>query len=180
VPCRFSAHGIRYPRSPHRLVEVLTPLKSLRRFVSLSWHERRVLTEVVIRVLIARVAISTLPFRRIAPVLGRPRAVSRASPLPEQQHMIDTLAWATAAVERRFPRTCLAQAIAANAILKRHDIPRTVYLGMKKDTEGDWSAHAWLRCGGQILTGGPDTEGFAVVMTFTDDRWAAGSGRTLD
>jgi hypothetical protein len=65
--------------------------------------------------------------------------------------------------------TCLVQAMAGKAMLKRRGVPSTLYLGVAKDGETRLQAHAWLRCGARILTGWQEMERFKVIGTFAED-----------
>jgi hypothetical protein len=63
--------------------------------------------------------------------------------------------------------TYLVQALAAKIMLTRRGICSTLYLGAAKAGEG-LAAHAWLRSGSVIVTGGPGRERFTVISTFAD------------
>lgn len=62
--------------------------------------------------------------------------------------------------------SCLAQAIAAQAMLRRRGIASTVYLGLAREARYGLGAHAWVRSGGMILTGRAGHRRFHVVATF--------------
>ncbi|MGD8781902.1 MAG: lasso peptide biosynthesis B2 protein [Ignavibacteria bacterium] len=50
-------------------------------------------------------------------------------------------------------------------ILKKRNIPSTLYLGVKKD-DNKMEAHAWLRIGDKIITGKNVSEDFTVISYF--------------
>ncbi|TDG37689.1 lasso peptide biosynthesis B2 protein [Pedobacter changchengzhani] len=58
---------------------------------------------------------------------------------------------------------CLVQAIICKKILKRSGIKSTIYLGVKNDNNKKLLAHAWLKFGDKILTGGAGHKEFNVV-----------------
>ena len=64
---------------------------------------------------------------------------------------------------------CLPQATAAKWMLKRRNIPATVYLGVMKDESRPekLAAHAWVRCGEFILTGAKGHQQYTVVSKFS-------------
>jgi Transglutaminase-like superfamily len=74
--------------------------------------------------------------------------------------------WAVEAAARALPwhPVCLPQAIAATAMLRRRSINSTLYLGV--DPADRLDAHAWVRVGPVIVTGGPTIDRFTVVSTF--------------
>ncbi len=81
------------------------------------------------------------------------------------------LAWAIQAVGRRTPwvSTCLMQALAAQRMLRRRNIPATVYLAMLaggRKTSDPLLAHAWVRCGDRVITGQCDESQYRVIATF--------------
>jgi hypothetical protein len=49
-------------------------------------------------------------------------------------------------------------------MLRRRSIPSTLYLGINP-AEG-YDAHAWVRAGALIVTGGPRQDRFAIVSSF--------------
>lgn len=67
---------------------------------------------------------------------------------------------------------CLPQAVVGQWMLKRRNIPGTVYLGVMRNAVNTdkLAAHAWLRCGKIILTGANGHHQFTVVSTFSTDR----------
>ncbi len=62
---------------------------------------------------------------------------------------------------------CLAQAISGKMMLRRRQIPSTLYLGVAKKEDGDLNAHAWLLVGEIIILGGFGLKEYAIVSTFT-------------
>jgi hypothetical protein len=54
-------------------------------------------------------------------------------------------------------------------MLKRRNIPATVYLGVMKDESRPekLAAHAWVRCGEFILTGAKGHQQYTVVSKFS-------------
>lgn len=61
---------------------------------------------------------------------------------------------------------CLDQALAAQRLLTRRHLPSTLYLGMIKNESGQWTAHAWVRCGSIWIVGYQPNQAYAVVATY--------------
>ena len=62
---------------------------------------------------------------------------------------------------------CLVRALTAQKLLKKRKLHSTLYLGVRQDEEGKMLAHAWLRWGKFIVTGGnEDLSKYAVVSKF--------------
>lgn len=53
-------------------------------------------------------------------------------------------------------------------MLKEKDVSRTIYLGVKKDENNTMLAHAWIRCGKYVVTGGANKCEYTVVAKFTN------------
>ena len=142
-----------------------TPVKFFRR----SALEQRLFLEALSWLAISRLAILVVPFRRIAPFLGHTMAETPIGPL-EFPFLAGRVSWAVQTASRYALRDskCLAQAIATKMMLKRREIPSTVYLGLLKEGCNGLSAHAWVRSGDKVLTGASGHRQFRVVATFGD------------
>ena len=135
-------------------------------FIRLSAAERSDLIEAVALCALAGVLIRVLAFRRLAARLGRHMAVSPATIDAATSAEVARIRWAVGAAARHLPwrPVCLPQALTAQWMLRRRGIPSTLYLGA--DPARDYDAHAWVRAGATIVTGGPREERFAVVASF--------------
>lgn len=148
-----------------------------RRFRQRSTLEKALFIEAVVCLGVARLAIRFLPFCRIAPFLGRAmlETPNKSSPIVAPGLQVS---WAVRTAGRYTPweSKCLAQAVAAKMMLKRRRLPSTLYLGLSKDGEKGLRAHAWLRCGDRILTGGPIHRHFTQIAAFGDTPGCPGGG----
>jgi hypothetical protein len=133
---------------------------------------KAILVEAALALATARVAIMIFPFRRIAPGLAKATPQQMTARDPELAQHVRLTAWAIQAAERRLPwkSSCLVQAIAGKWMLRRRHVPSALYLGVDKGAEKSLEAHAWLRAGGVILTGGPGHQRFSVIATFEEPR----------
>ena len=62
---------------------------------------------------------------------------------------------------------CLVRALVAQKLLCKKKLETTLYLGVRQDENGAMLAHAWLRWGKGIVTGGDvDLKKYAVVSKF--------------
>ncbi len=126
------------------------------------------LVETLVSLTIARVLVLALPFPALAKRLGEHMAESGTADHPARQPFLTSLTWAVEALSRRLPwrSQCLEQALAAQMLLCRRKIPHTLYFGARLK-EGRLEAHAWVRCGGRLVTGDIG-EGFGVVSSFAE------------
>ena len=150
-------------------------LKSFRDIPS-KWRrrsrvERLLLIEAFLLLGIARLAVLALPFKRLAVSLGRHMNEADAQISTTDLNRARQVGQAVRSAVNYTPweSVCLPQAVAAQWMLKRRHIAGTLYLGMAKDETRPekLAAHAWLRCGGLILTGGAVHRQFTVVSTFS-------------
>jgi Transglutaminase-like superfamily len=59
--------------------------------------------------------------------------------------------------------TCLATALVAQAMLQHHGHDARLRVGVRRDANGAFRAHAWLERDGRVVVGGP----LAVVDSYT-------------
>lgn len=142
------------------------------RFWRLDRERRLILLEAAWTVAAAQAALRLLSLRRLAPRLGRAVDPSlKAALTGDQLRRARLVGWA---VERLSPRRpwrakCLAQAVSAKWMLQRRGLPSTLYLGVDHGETTWLEAHAWLRCGGEFITGEPQHERFQVIASLTED-----------
>lgn len=135
----------------------------------LDWAQRGLLLEATLWLGVARLGLLLVPFRRMAPWLGAHMAQTVEHVTAREAALAADVGWAVQAMARRTPwqSACLAQAISAKAMLRRRGVPSTLYLGLARDEEGTLTAHAWLRCGALVVTGG-DHDDYTVMSSFAD------------
>lgn len=118
----------------------------------------------------ARLMVLLIPFRFIAPLLGKNvPAGEYPVQLPGDNKLQQQLSLAISRAVYRSPwRTkCLEQAIAAKIMLKYRRISSTVFFGINKpDQHTLINAHTWLVSGGLIVTGGRHIDSYNVIACF--------------
>jgi hypothetical protein len=141
------------------------------KFFNRTGADRRLFLEALGLLALTRFVILIVPFRRIAPFLGQVMAESPRH-APESEALARRISWAVLTAVRYTPweSKCLAQAITAKMMLKRRSIPSTLYLGLAIDAKDGLDAHAWVRCGNRILTGGPIHGQFTIIAHFAEIR----------
>jgi hypothetical protein len=137
----------------------------------LSAADRRLLIEAIGWLGLLRVAVLMLPYRRLASLLrltqSDPSQVSVAS-CAGHRARAEAIGWAVRAVAARTPwlSTCLVQSLAGYVMLRRHDVPSVVYLGVAKGAAGELIAHSWLQCGDRLVTGGASQHRYSVIAAY--------------
>ena len=128
-------------------------MERLNKFLALTSAERRLLVKTALLLCGMRFAFWLLPFptlrraiARLTPPNGR---LLRPSPI-----YIDTVVWAVSTASRYAPSaTCLIQALVAKILLARHGHLTELHIGIDKQEDGEFQAHAWLECEGKIVIG---------------------------
>lgn len=145
-------------------------LRKFLTFLRLPLREKLLFVPVWLLLGIARAAVLTIPFRRIAPVFGADARGQSFVPI------IDTDATARARrigrqirlVARYCPwdANCLAQAITAALMLDIARIPYAMFFGVCRNEKGGMDAHAWVASGRAHVTGGYGFGRYGVVGVF--------------
>jgi hypothetical protein len=152
-------------------------MHNIRKFLALDGNQMRLFIEAYATLGVVRIAILTLPFKRLAKSLDQQKHAV-APPLDDVQLSIVRdigEAIRSAANNTPWESLCLAQALAVQRMLSKRGIRGVFHLGaaIGKSDQEKLKAHAWLLCGGRIITGEAGHEQFAVLSTY---RWEGGDG----
>ena len=117
--------------------------------------DRRLVLEAAASLIVVRVLLWALPFASIARMAaGRARHEQRRARADEASRIGRILL----AVSRRLPfgMTCLVEALAAQAMLRRRGCTSVLRFGVRSGKTGGRpiDAHAWLVCDGRVVVGG--------------------------
>lgn len=120
---------------------------------------------------IARITILLISFNKIKKYIGTYNKESSFDIENSQYQYIKKISWAVNRASQFTPweSKCLVQALTAQRMLKHRNIYSTLYLGVAKDGEKDMKAHAWLRSGAMIVTGGYESKHFKEVARFSNE-----------
>ena len=141
-----------------------------RRFTSLDRSDRRLVLEAASLMALVWAGLRVLRFPTLRRILDR-YALSPATRNCGQRQTSATspVGWAITAVAARFPSaTCLVQALAADAILRRRGFTSELRIGIRvrSNRHVPLEAHAWVECGGAVVTGAiDDLADFKVLTT---------------
>jgi hypothetical protein len=152
-------------------------MNAARQFFRRSRRERRLFVEALLWLAWAKLLVHAVPFRRIAPRLGRTQAETAATVSAADRALAVEISWAVQAAARhvRFGFVCLPQAMAAQRMLRRRRIATTLYFGVSPDHEKKdaIASHAWLRAGDKIVTGQEQMHAHRPLAWFAD--WPDGA-----
>ena len=129
----------------------------IRKFIALSAADKRLLLGCVPIVATMRLGLTFLSYRRISRLM--PAALAAETTEAVSREELRRIAWGVRTAARLVPRaTCLTQALAAQFLLARHGQLSRIRVGVARDVEGRFLAHAWLVSNGYIIIGGSPAE----------------------
>ena len=146
-------------------------IKRLVKFCSLSWNKQWLVCAAFVLLGLVRLMVLAIPFRYLTRVLGV-AAYNQAEQLPGTVQSVypEIIRGVIQLVSPCTPweSKCLVQAITAKILLRFKGLSSTLYLGVARNDQHQLIAHAWLRCGQTIVTGGAVNHEFTVVSWFAD------------
>lgn len=141
------------------------------KYWSFSRRERIAVIEAGVCLVCARFLL-LMPFRWLAPFLGRAQSAPAARPvealLAEQRAEALGIRRALLRVSRHLPwhSSCLVCAIAGRMMLHRRRLPSVLLLGARSDPEAQLAAHAWLQCGEIDVIGAEVAPEYSPIVAF--------------
>lgn len=124
-----------------------------RRFVTLDWRERRLLLVLLLALPVLRVALARLGYTRTRAAIERwTDRYPKRTPSRRDMETAESLAELAKIAGRRAPlaATCLPQALAVHAVLRRRGLDPELRIGVRKADER-FEAHAWVELAGWPL-----------------------------
>ena len=99
------------------------------------------------------------------------RAASVLAPAADQDELVKRVAIAIPRAASRVPwrADCLVQALAAERWLTQKGVATVLCIGARKDEQSQFHAHAWLKAGETIVTGG-DIGAYAPLIGAEEPR----------
>ena len=142
--------------------------RKTRSFFHIKWCDKVIILEALFLTGIARLVILSIPFGKYKKYIGTYKEETSFDISLEEYRVIKRVAWAVNIVSKYTPweSKCLVQALTAQRMLKKRKVCSTLYLGLNKYEKNNMKAHAWLRCGQVIVTGGYNKGEFKEVAKF--------------
>lgn len=144
--------------------------RKLKTFLALSFQDKLLLVEALFMLAFFRVVVIFIPLRKVALRLGKFNGHSEHTLTLEQQTKAMQIRRTIFGVSSNvfWKSVCMDQALTAMTMLNRRNIPNTLYLGTKINHERKkLDAHAWVICNNKIFIGGPQSNSFKVVASFS-------------
>lgn len=133
------------------------------KFFSLSAAEKRVLFQAAAWVVLWRVLLALAPFARVQQLVSR--ACGGSAPGSPGAPAPFRIGYLVAAAANFIPgTTCLPRALATKVLLARHGYGAELHIGVNRDSQGSFQAHAWVETGGRVVIGGPEVTGYNPIL----------------
>jgi hypothetical protein len=143
-------------------------MRRLKRLAALGSQDRILLLRAFLLAGAIRAGLCLLPFRVVQRLTGNVRR--RATAIQPAGRYV----WAVRAASRCVPgATCLTQALAAQVLLAQSGYNSRVEIGVSKDEQRRFHAHAWVVCGNKIVIGGAEVDHYVPLAA-----WETTIGRT--
>lgn len=127
-----------------------------------AWPRRGLVTEACLNLLAVEARLRLLPLKNqgmgdMARAADPARAEALAEASEAERQAARDVGWAVtrAAAYFPFPLRCLAQALAARAMLRRRGVGSLIHVGVARPDSAAFEAHAWLEAAGVEVTGYP-------------------------
>lgn len=145
--------------------------RGIKNFFSFSFKDKLLVLYTFFLCGVVRLAILTVPFTHIKRYLGKHNVQSTEDVDQKNYKIAYRIRRIVTATAKYTPwqSKCLVQAIVAQHLLKKSHLATTLYFGVAKDEQGEMKAHAWLRYGKMMVTGGEFAGYFKIVGCFSNE-----------
>lgn len=125
-----------------------------------AWPRRGLVAEACLHLAFAEAMLRMRPLKRqgLKDLVPPPKeALQRPVGSRAERQAAQDVSWAVTRVAAYFPRSamCLAQALAARAMLRRRGIGSVLHVGVAASGADRFEAHAWLEAAGVEVSGYP-------------------------
>lgn len=146
-------------------------LRNVRKYFLLTGQQKKLFVEAYLTLGFYRIAILTRSLKGLVTELNQNEKSTRTDIPYEKKQLALLIGGAVTAAANHTPweSACLVQALSAQRMLRKRTIAGIFHLGVTMNSaENDpLAAHAWLVCGGKILTGDAGHENYTVLSTFS-------------
>lgn len=136
--------------------------------MALSGPERALSLEAALWLGAAQIAIAVVPFRHLVRWLKKAPPGAGRTGTEFASRTCRRVGQTLDRIGRHWPREprCLALALAGRMLLVRRGLNPILYLGLARPEPRGLAAHAWLECGGLIITGRNQAANHVPVANF--------------
>jgi len=150
----------------------LLKMHKLRTFLGLRPHDKLLFFELILHLTVAWFFIKFAPQHHIAAQWGQLNHASSTSLTDAQRRGVNKLAKQVTIMDKNLPEifTCRMTATAVAWMLKRRQIPSTIYVGFRRNGASQQiEGHAWLCSGSIVVTGRENRHAFQIFSHYGRD-----------
>jgi hypothetical protein len=141
-------------------------MKLLRKFLDLEHRDKASVVKTLPVVLAVRSGLYLFPERVVSKWLAKERETSTTHVAPNWELVDDIVKTVRRCCSYIPHATCLTQALSVLILLRRSGHLSEMKIGVRKDREGKFHAHAWVEVEGKIVIGDlPHLDGFNVLRS---------------
>lgn len=141
----------------------------LRKFINLKFGDKFLMLITGILSIYFSLIVFIFPFKFIASLLGAKSKVLSNDMGESQFQKVRRVEKSISRLSRHFPIKikCLPKAMTAKFVLKMYGVDSTIYIGVSLEKSKSFHAHAWLVCGGIIVSGKEEVGQFKPLVFFS-------------
>jgi hypothetical protein len=138
-------------------------MKKIRKFARLPGRERHLLLRAAAVLGLMRTGLWLLSFRKLTALVQRHRPRLR----PADAASADRIGWAIRVASQYVPQaTCLVQALTGLVLLEGAGLPAHLYIGVARNNEKPFQAHAWVKSQGNVIVGGHELQQYTPLLVW--------------
>lgn len=142
-------------------------MRYLKTFLKMPMKQKLLIPQILVLMAYYRFRVRRRPFSELAPKIGELGYETPVVATPPNAWLVHEL-MESMFRKLRWKDSCLIRALTARKLLNRMGERCTLYMGVRKVEDQPMKAHAWLRCGKLIVTGGESRTGYTVTAIFGD------------
>jgi hypothetical protein len=128
-------------------------MKILTNFLKQSRVDQKLLITTLLSMITIRLKLYLIPFKRIQ------RSMERSNNKTKNNIPVHKLIWAVQTISNYIPQaTCLTKALTAQKLLKKYGYSSQIKIGVGKNINGEFEAHAWVEYDGKVVVGESEKE----------------------
>lgn len=140
-------------------------MQKILKFLFLPYQKKKLLSQSLIAVSVIRLSLWVFPFKALNSWLSS-FAPTNSDDRQTQWNVIDNVTSAVRACSRYVPyASCLTQALATRTLLGLRGQNSQLRIGVDRDKDDNFMAHAWVEIDGKIIIGKLPHHSFQVLKS---------------
>lgn len=144
-------------------------MNKIRTFIRLPLQTKWLFVEAILTSAWVKLSLSLFPFKKVLSWLGGIQQESATTEDPSTLTIRQQIKTALVLCNKYalWPTECYTLSLTGKLLLKRRKIASTLYIGFRKDENGKYKGHAWLRANDTYISGFKEAHNFQVHSMFS-------------